>query len=54
MRAIVEGGRATRKEALLPYTAAMKNNNEYYPWFDWLRFSLALIVMFGHGGLIHI
>jgi peptidoglycan/LPS O-acetylase OafA/YrhL len=35
----------------------MKANREtavstYYPWFDWLRLALALIVMFGHDGLI--
>jgi peptidoglycan/LPS O-acetylase OafA/YrhL len=28
------------------------NKEDYYPWFDWLRLSLACIVLFGHEGLI--
>ncbi len=30
--------------------AAHKN---YYPWFDWLRVALALVVLLGHDGLLH-
>lgn len=25
---------------------------EYFPWFDWLRFALALVVMLGHDGAL--
>jgi peptidoglycan/LPS O-acetylase OafA/YrhL len=30
------------------------NENEYYPWFDYLRGALAFVVMLGHGGVINI
>ncbi len=28
------------------------NKEDYYPWFDWLRLSLACVVLFGHEGII--
>jgi peptidoglycan/LPS O-acetylase OafA/YrhL len=32
---------------------AAHSKGDYYPWFDWLRLSLACIVLFGHEGVIH-
>ena len=28
------------------------SKEDYYPWFDWLRLSLACVVLFGHEGII--
>lgn len=29
------------------------HHKEYYPWFDWLRIALALVVLLGHDGLLN-
>jgi peptidoglycan/LPS O-acetylase OafA/YrhL len=44
---------AVAEESAGPDAAHSRTSRaDYYPWFDWLRLSLACIVLFGHEGLI--